>query len=345
MPIVRPTLSFLAERGVRDGSSREETFAPDNAVGRQKFWVPWASRYDGAKAIVGYSQIARVGGAPDRLERLPPLPYWPYVGGAPLPDEVKNWRAKEVVSVRGFKWTGAAQSPAEYGGGWQATYDKAELEVSYAPVPYSCAVDDDVNLAFEFKRFFWQETTRPSASFISMPTGVLKYTQILDNKAVVPYGTTVIEPMEEIKWRWVNLPYDILKLNEPWRQRLMSGDGSSGDLSYIGCINKELWPQIDDGGGYPKGSLLLTEWEPVIKMNALGMMSVDVIFTTLFTPRPGGHNALWYNDPTGSLSGYYYVSRENPAVYRSPGTVPRNGSLYNEVKFSNLTRVYATDTP
>ena len=332
MPITRPTLTKLAERGVRDQSSPVTNFGDNASDETRKFFVKWGERFDAAFAICGGSRIASDGsGNPTRLERLTPMKH-PTLAG---------WYATAVTDIRGFKVRPSTQDSPDAGGGWANRWDLADITVKYEPLRWKVEEDSSENLTQEFRRNFYLAGMNPSAEVVRGPIGSLRFkaptTSDVDG-LMVPYGVTTIQPTIDIEWIWENVPADALDIGSPLGNRIY-GKPDYSELSYIGCINKAAWP---GSSGFAPGSLLLTEYRPVPKVNKLGILSLDIHMRTLFRATKGGWNALWHSDPAGVLTGYYFVTRSSGTpTYYAPGSVPDNASLYNERLFSHLTLVQA----
>jgi hypothetical protein len=330
MPITRPSVTKLSERDIRDGNSFREDFTPDGVRTTRSFFTKWDERYDLVIGVCGYSQIARVsGGGPVRLERLLPLQH-PQTSGS---------HARAVVGIRGHQFTGRVADPVAAGGGWGANYKWAACEVEYRPDEFDYLTDDQTPADEEWRRYFSYVEATQASEYLTFPTGSMRYAPEDGDARVrglmVPYSGGMVIPTMSWKFRWWELPLDLLTYGEPWFNRIT---GTDTDRSYIGCVNSAPWP--NPANGFPAGTLLLDSVIPVRRKNALGNVCLDVDINVLF--KESGWNNLWYNSTeAGVPSGWRFVTRDPGATYYAPGSVPDDTALYSERPFADLLKVQA----
>ena len=167
--VARPAITFIRERGVKDGSSPHESGGVDETSCTRKFFVPWAQRWDAVKYFVGCSDLARPAAAgggvdtvPTRLIRLTPQAH---------PDR-PNLYATKVLSIAGFAFD-AKRTPGD--GTIASTFDKAEIEVQYEPLTYKVAEDGTTDAKEEWRRFCTlSDSWRGDTSYLKRLTGTLK---------------------------------------------------------------------------------------------------------------------------------------------------------------------------
>lgn len=339
MPIVRPTLSYLRERGVRDGSSPRKTLSQSETSFTKRYFVSWSDRYNVVKYFLGDVRISYDGSIPPepvRLERLVPLLF---------PGEEFAY-ASRISVLNNHKITG--KESTAFDGAVSAIYDQVEIEVTFEKPKYRILTDASVGADEEFLRYV-QFPIMPdmTGQYVQIPSGGLTYVAQggadppTDHK--VPFQAGMIEPQMKMQFTWMDLPPDILDYYStigplPWWDRMI---GTDSERSYIGTINKTEIFRIPPGKG------LLMSVKPMMRSSPVDSSDwdigarYDIQFEFEICPIPGGWNALYFNDVAGFASDYYYVARGGSTTYQAPGTVGDNESLYCEREFRDLFKVQA----
>lgn len=338
-PLTRPTITYFAERGVRDGSSPSEAFTPDGSPSTRKFFVPWAQRFTAATAILGYTQIGYTGSTPDGLRRLLPLRHpdtsvFPYY-----------WWAAGITKVEGHKFTGkrvgSDSSTAN-------TFEKAEITVQYEQVNYYMWDESAVVIPGTSTPWIWPDDEwarytsigeiRTSTDYLQLPGGLLYYcrpspsTDAPHNKPI-PFNAGLILPIMEFPVTWKKIPYEIMSpyVDSPWRDRIW-GDGTNPP--YIGTVNKH------DFLGYRAGTLLFSGIRLIERKSPFLVPEWDVEFTFAVDPRKWNYKA--FIPPKADTEWLLVVKRnnDNTITHYAEGSIPDNKTLYNERDFTELFQVY-----
>lgn len=337
--ITRPTLTYLAEFGVRDGSSSVNTKSTSEVTGTRKFMGLWSERQSLAKYFLGTSEIewdggGAAGGNPVRLRRLIPMKFSDNDSSS-LP----TWYATRITVEHNHRISGATILAGD--GSTRANYRKVCFTVHYEKPKFYIADDTTIDADHEYLRWTEWPKGRHQADVLALKAGSAKYKNAgatgADGK-LVPYGSNRVQPQTRIAFIWRDLPPSLLSFFQgtaiPWQTRLM---GTGVSIPYVGTINSTAM------GSFAAGSLYLQDWEWDVRSSPVDDPSwdlgvrYDVTFNMIHRPTPGGWNSLFYSDPNGADSGYYYYSRAN--TYHAPGAVPDYDSLYNEREFKNLWKV------
>ena len=349
--ITRPILTPAPdERGVRDGSSPRETFAPGEVAATRRFFVSWAQRYDALRYFCGYSLIEPVAGGGAgraRLRRLTPqkLPD----SGDVVPDNpaVTNflWATRlNVVSGHRFNAKRTAQPDGAIG----SSFDLVEVEVGYERLPYMVRDDtgfDPYNGADnnEHLRFVSIGEWQMSADYISLPGGLLSYYGPLGTEGghaqPIQFNVGKVLPIFEIPMTWHRLPEGIIDYRtgtSRWLDRIF---GTASERTYIGTVNKT------DFLTFPAGTLLLVGVQPRCRPSLTNHpdfeigLEYDVEFKFAFDPFR--HNFKYYHPPVAAGAtgaGWYFAGRTQ---YRTEGSIPDNDALFDERDFADLFKVGA----
>lgn len=354
MPITRPTLTKLAEYGVRDGSSSRATLAIGEVSLTRKLRVFWDETGLAAQHFLGYSRVA--GG---RLERLLPAPH---------PDD-PTLVATRISIVDNHRFTAARGSrrPTDDRLPDQsvaAAYGQATIEVQYERPMYTLLEDSAVAPDQEFLRFVDWGEPQPTEEVFTQPGHTLNFVAAsgtpFGGGATLPVGYNVprVFPLMDFTVTWKRLPADLFNPTAPgaWLLRMI-GDpfATPAKLSYQGMVNKEPF------GPFPAGTALLRSWRPVRRPAPFVLYSApdpggplvyqspavewDIEFQIRYDPK--GHNRKWYSDPvppstsrsTPGASGLYFVGAGT--THYAPGLVPDDYSLFNERPFADLFNVNA----
>lgn len=349
MPITRPTLSGLWERGVRDGGTDTPTWGRDDVSTTRRFFVPWDQREDLAKYFLGDVQIAGdIVLGPTRLERLTPLEH---------PVYSRMYATRITVHNNHAVLHGDAKEVFASDSSTAAKFRMVEFSVTYERLKYSVQTDLATPIGEEYRR--WLEGPEPQGAndVLNVPTGSCRYVGVTNN-IPVPYGFNVNQPMTKLTYVWRQLPANIYQLYSqggatPWQKRIEGNPGAASlalGRSYQGTINKDWYL------GRPVGSLYLESvrmvQRPAQVDHASWVLPIywDVYFEFLFKGTPGGRsganwasawNSLYFHRTSllSGASGYYYVSRESTPTFRSAGTESDGDSLYDCRYFRHLTDV------
>lgn len=341
-PLVRPTLTKFAERGVRDGSSPTEAFATDGSAATRLFFVKWSERFLAASAILGYADIGYTGITPDGLRRLTPLIH---------PDTTvfpQLWYASAITKVEGHKFTGnrigSDTSIAN-------TFKWAKIEVQYEQLGY-LVIDDTATIvpgtadAFswpgdEYRRWVSFGEPRTSTDYVTLPGNILKYARsagtAVPHNRPIPFNVGISLPIMELPVTWHKVPYDIFNPNlssaisNPWPTRIW-GDAST--LPYLGSVNKTTFLNR------PPGTLLFSNIRPIPRKSAFLRPEYDIEFTFAFDPH--GWNYKAYISVGAATEWISVVKESSPGAvtYYAPGSVPDGMSMYNEREFRDLFKVF-----
>lgn len=348
-PLVRPTITYFAERGSRDGSSPSESFGAEGSSATRKFFVPWDERFLAATAILGYSQIGYDGSAPDGLRRLIPLRHpdtsvFPYY-----------WYAASITNCTGHKFsgkrTGSDSSVAN-------TFDKAELTVQYEQVDYlmfndSTTVNPVTGDPWTWPTDEWVRYTSigemtTSTNYLALPGGTIQYAR---NPALplptapphgkpIPFATGIVQPIMEFKLTWKKVPFQIVSpylgyTANPWKRRIW-GDGTNTYLPYIGTVNKTSFLK------YPAGTLLFSNIRMIPRKSPYLVPEWDVEFTFAVDPRKWNYKL--YVPPKAEADNFEYYLAIRPTsgttTWYDQGSIPDYKCLYNEREFTELFQVY-----
>lgn len=339
MPVItRPTLTYNAERGVRDGSSEVISYSNGGSSVARQEWVNWADRYKAGKFFLGYSALEYVSGTSGpiaALRRLTPMPH-PNAGNAV--DDVGQFYAMKMPRIKPYKATGQVTGAD---GLSRATFTKAEIEITYENPGYAVLTEADITVSGvwqnqEYRRFLRIMEPTQTVSYITLPGGTLKYitstgTGAANGKAI---GANVgkVFPVNQEKYLWCRLPYDLYNPSalSVWAKRIWGDPASPSTIPLIGCVNKTSF------FGRAPGTLLLQNVRPIPRDAMFGGV-YEWDFEVQLAYNLNGWNKLYYY-PAGTVGasdrGFFLVGAGT--TYYAPGSVPDNYSIYNEREFSAI---------
>lgn len=337
--IVRPTLTYLAEFGVRDGSSSTSTKSTSEVTATRKFIGLWSERASIADYFLGHPEIewnalGPFGGEPVRLRRLTPLAH----------PEATNFYATRITVEHNHKVNGATLIAGD--ASKAANYRKVVFNVIYEKPKYDVLQDADILPEQEYLRWTEWPKGRTQADVLTFKAGSGTYRNAGGTGAsgqLNPYGQNRVQPVNHLAFIWRDLPPALITFFTgqaiPWQLRMLGDPAAPADILMPGTINLTTFAK------FGPGTLFLQNWEwderpaPVNDPSWTLGVRYDITFNILHRPTPGGWNSLFYSDPNGAKSGYYYFSRSD--TYHAPGAVPDYDSLYNEREFRDLWKVQA----
>jgi hypothetical protein len=346
--LVRPTITYFAERGVRDGSSPIERFGVDASDATRKFFVPWDERFLAASAILGRSEIEYYvdGGGnstPTGLKRLVPLRH---------PDTVVYpfylW-ASHITEVKGHQFAGN-----RVGGDSSIanTFTKAEITVQYESVDYQMFNDSQVTNPATGEAWVWPDDEwvrytsigemTTSTEYITLPGGTIQYCRSTGTAEPhgrpIPFGTGIVKPIMEFKVTWKHIPFAIVspygdEFFCPWKRRIW-GDGDT-IKPYIGSVNKT------DFMGYKAGTLLFSNIRLIPKKSPYLVPEWDIEFTFAVDPYKWNYKLFVPTTSVGDNLEWLLAIRptSGTTTHYAEGSIPDSKCIYNEREFTNLFRV------
>jgi len=331
MAITRPALTYCHEEGVRDGTSLRESFSMNANTSARKFRVKFEERYTAITRFCGYSRILRNGSnEPVSLERLTPL------NG--------QFTGRQLMYAVGADLSSHHKQAGTTQGDTDATkiqlYQQSHLEIRYERVPYKVKEDLEVSGTGEYDRFVSFDQLRPSADYLSLPNGCLKYvdpasagvTGGVDGKTI-PYNIGKGLPVLEMKATWHRLPYDLFDPTNPefWFKRIF-GDPANDKRPYLGCVNSEAFL------GYERGTILFSAMEMNRKTSPLLDLEWEIVFTFAYDPNKWNFK-YYFSTSTGPDNGWFFVAKDTSIPPSSP--FPDDHTIYNERNLYNLFKVGA----
>lgn len=335
--IVRPTTTYYQELGTRDGSARVDFFGMGANGSSREIWCPWVDRYKVARAILGYSQLAKENALDPTeitgLRRLTPLPHPDaQVGGSD--DSPGNMFATQITGIRGHKPLAGVSSTLETDINASAkknVFEKAIFEVKYENIGYQVYKDSEVPSWPENEAYRFVEVLEPtpSSSYITLPGGTLNY---IRNGGGGPTGQPInfnvgkIFSTMQFKFLWKRLPYDLFIPGAftKWAKRIWGDPDDSSVKPLLGTVNKTA------SLGFPAGTLLLENIRPIpVRSPFYFIWEWD--FEITFNYNPNFWNYLYYfpvSTAGTTYRGFYLVGAGT--TFYANGSVPENYSLYNE---------------
>lgn len=342
-PIARPTTTYFQERGTRDGSGRVDQFGMGANSMVRPMWCPWVDRYKIARAIIGYSKLAKENvGDPTEitgLRRLTPLPH-PDIDIADPDDGPGNMFASRINSIKGFKPLPGELSEHDEdinADTKKNVYSRAEIEVQYENIGYQIREDDDVPdwPENEWYRYLEILEPTPSSSYITLPGGTLNY---IKSGGGGPTGLPInfnvgkIFSTMQFKFLWKRLPFDLFDPTNQskWAKRIWGDPSDPTAAKLIGTVNKTSIL------GFLPGTLLLENVRPIpVRSPFYFIWEWDFEFTLNYNPN--FWNYLYYFPvSTAGVTdrGFYLVG--SGTTFHANGSVPDNYSLYNEAEHNLL---------
>lgn len=177
--IVRPTVSKLSERGIRELSSPVESFAPGASTTSRIHRTEWTDRFIAARAILGYSKLELNGSNQIiGLRRLTPLPHPDIQAGEDLIGPGNMWATRiNSITPQAPDPAGSSvsteDSAAKTGGSAKrATYLMADLNVQYENPGYSCLTEEDIGEGTGFSTVAITGTVDTPTNEIILTTGI-----------------------------------------------------------------------------------------------------------------------------------------------------------------------------
>lgn len=342
MPVIaRPTLTYIAERGVRDGSGEIISYSPGGSSISRAVWVNWAQRYRAAKFLLGYATLEYVTGTSGpiaALRRLTPMPH-PNAGNAV--DDVGQFFAMKISRIKPYKPLGQVTGADTLS---RTTNYRADIELTYENPGYAVLSEADITVGGiwqnqEFRRFLRIMEPAQTVTHVTLPGGTMRY---IDPAGVVgtgkahtkPIGTNVGKtfPVNQEKYLWCRLPYDLYNPSalSAWAKRIWGDPATPATIPLIGTVNKTTFL------GRGPGTLLLQNVRAIPKEAMFGGV-YEWDFEVQLAYDLNGWNRLYYY-PAGSVGaserGFFLVGAGT--TYYAPGSVPDNYSIYNEREFSAI---------
>lgn len=319
MPITRPTLTKLAELGVRDGSSPRESFAPDNSTVTAEFHVNWSERLNAVVYFLGYAQLATSSSptAVTRLERLTPMPH---------PDVPGSMFATTCPDSPHHKWAGKRSS---LDGAARNTFEMTKLRVGYEHVPFVVAEDSEVTATQEWRRFVYPKAVEPKVEPLNLPTGAFEYATedgAAPDGLAIPYGKTINLQLTRFTLCWASLPAAMYSFGtDPiaWQKRVW-GWPAEDIKPLIGRVNSHDWL------AWPAGTLLLENVVPIVRRHPTIGRAWD--FDVILVHNPVGWLNAYYLDRTstsGASRSGWYQAVSAPNQYFDVPDMPDDRGLYN----------------
>lgn len=330
----RPTLSYLNEIGVRDGTSDLASYGGSDNAATRKFRGRWEERNLIAPYFLGNVRIGS-----ERLERITPLPH----------PTAPNFFASYITVDRNHKVNGKELGVTDVA--TSATYLAVDFTVHYTKPKYRVLTDEECPADEEYRRWMDLPETRPHANVLTVPVGGIQFIRpdglgpTGSLPLTVPYNLAIVQSQVGFTFWWRDLPFDLYDPDatpSKWWKRLTGGTEEGEEVaSYLFTTNRSLWK------GMPPGTMLLNSARMIPRPSPVdGELGKewdigqrwDVAFEVSFLATKGGWNSAYYNDRNGTNSGYYYATRTGDHYY--PGTLATdNVSLYNEREFADLTKV------
>lgn len=308
----------LKSADVRRGANPTETREIGQSTYRRTWQCTWESAYDACELIFG-DEVEWTNSGTKEISRLLPDPTY---GRNPYKPEIV---ATKLESLVGF---GRCMGVDEFN---VPIYPKALLTVLYEHVPYALAEDDEIYPdGTEFDRYTYFDGAHGSVQNITIPGGAMRFWQDPDegtglpNGVPVPYGVSVTRSEEEFIYNFVRLPYDSFKPGSILYERVYGT--VEGDLSFMGCVNKE--PIFNRAAG----TVILTGITPLLQRAHTGegrrwSLGYKFAYSSF------GWNWLYYPDPTGVNSGWFNVNNKE---FQAADTLEDHRSLTPGARDLNL---------
>lgn len=336
--ITRPTTTYFQEKGTRDGTARVDQFGMGANSSNRLVWCPWEDRYKIARAIIGYSKLAKEDGIdPDKitgLRRLTPLAH-PDINPLDLDDGPGNMFASRINSIKGHKpLVGElSENDADINAlAKKNVFEAAIFEVQYENIGYQVREDDEVTdwPENEFERFLEILEPTPSSSYITLPGGTLNY--IRESGSTPPHGLPInfnvgkIFSTMQFKFLWKRLPFDLFNpiAQSNWAKRIWGDPADPDAEKLIGSVNKTEFL------GFAAGTLLLENVRPIpVRSPFYFIWEWDFEFTLNFNPNRWNFLYYFNNAAAGATDrGFYFVGAGT--TYQAPGSLDDDTSIYNE---------------
>lgn len=292
--------------GVRDMSHGQETREIGQSTLEKSFVVNWESRFDFCELVCGDEKLWNDSGT-TKLSRLLPDNLY---GRHPDRDEIV---ATKITRIRGHGGPGVDDEDGV------VEYPDAVVEVFYEHVPYDLKNDEET--VSEFERYTYFGEAQGAVESISIPGGSMRFWRGPDEGTdpphglPVPYGVSVSRATEEFVYNFVRLPYEAFEPTSALYERIYGN--TEGELPFLGCVNSEVI------FNRAVGTVVFTGVTPILQRAHTGR-GRRWSLQYKFAYSSFGWNWLYFNDPTGTNSGWYIVNNKE---YQTAGILEDGRSL------------------